>query len=86
MIRHERSLPRRRILQAAVAGGAALVADWAAGAESQPGGTAVQDALEQGATHIHVHFSSTGQAARCSEEHDLVMFWRPACNEAVEEG
>ena len=44
----------------------------------------LQEATENGATHILVHFSSTGQAARCSEEHDLVMHYRPMCNEVTE--
>lgn len=39
------------------------------------------DAAAQGATHIHVHVSNTGQGARCSEEHDLVQQWHPVCNE-----
>jgi hypothetical protein len=43
-----------------------------------------EDAMAQGATHIHVHLSNTGQAARCSEEHDLIQLWHPVCNEAVE--
>ncbi len=42
------------------------------------------DAAAQGATHIHVHFSNAGQAARCSEEHDLITLWHPVCNDAVE--
>jgi hypothetical protein len=41
----------------------------------------VQDATAQGATHIHVHLSTTGQAARCNEEHDLVELWHPVCNQ-----
>jgi hypothetical protein len=44
----------------------------------------VEDARRQGATHIHVHFSTTGQASRCSEEHDLVNHWHPVCNDALE--
>jgi hypothetical protein len=44
----------------------------------------LQDATELGATHIHVNFSAGSQAARCSEEHDLVLRWQPVCNEAVE--
>ncbi len=43
-----------------------------------------QDARMHGATHIHVHLSNTGQASRCSEEHDLVNRWHPECNEAPE--
>jgi hypothetical protein len=48
------------------------------------GHVSVTDAINQGATHIHVHLSSTGQAARCSEEHDLVSLWHPVCNEPTE--
>ena len=46
------------------------------------GHVSLEDASAQGATHIHVHLSNTGQAARCSEEHDLIEKWRPVCNEA----
>jgi hypothetical protein len=38
-------------------------------------------AIHDGATHIHVHISNEGQAARCSEERDLVLNWQPICNE-----
>jgi len=48
------------------------------------GHVGVEDARRQGATHIHVHFSTTGPAGRCSEEHDLVNHWHPVCNDAVE--
>ncbi len=44
----------------------------------------LQDATERGATHIHVNFSPTSQAARCTEERDLILCWKPACNEPVE--
>jgi hypothetical protein len=44
----------------------------------------LQAATENGATHIHVNLSSASQAARCSEEHDLILRWKPLCNEAVE--
>ncbi|MGO8677652.1 MAG: hypothetical protein ACLQVX_17480 [Limisphaerales bacterium] len=44
----------------------------------------LQDAMAQGATHIHVHLSTTGQGARCSEERDLIELWHPVCNEAAE--
>lgn len=44
----------------------------------------VSDAVQNGATHIHAHYDSAGQAARCSEEHDLVLRWRPVCNEPIE--
>ena len=42
------------------------------------------DAEAQGATHIHVHLSTSGQGARCSEEHDLIEIWHPVCNDVVE--
>lgn len=44
----------------------------------------LQDAIERGATHIHMHYSSAGQAARCTEERDLIRYWQPACNERLE--
>ncbi len=44
----------------------------------------LQDALEAGATHVHVHVSQAGQALRCTEEQDLVHRWQPACNELIE--
>ena len=44
----------------------------------------LQDATENGATHIHVNFSSGGQAGRCTEERDLILRWRPMLNELVE--
>ena len=34
----------------------------------------------QGATHIHVHTTSGGQAVRQREEADLIAKWRPICN------
>ena len=47
------------------------------------GHVAVEDARRQGATHIHVHLSNTGQATRCAEEHDLVNQWHPVCNDEL---
>ena len=44
----------------------------------------LQDATENGATHIHVNFSSGSQAARCTEERDLILLWKPVCNEPME--
>ena len=38
-------------------------------------------AIHNGATHIHVHIIPEGKAARCDEEHDLVLCWQPICNE-----
>src|SRR5258706_14545895 len=48
------------------------------------GHVGVEDARANGATHIHVHLSTTGQAARCSEQHDLVNEWHPVCNDSLE--
>lgn len=45
------------------------------------GHVSVEDARARGATHIHIHLSATGQAARCSEEHDLISRWHPVCND-----
>ncbi len=44
----------------------------------------LQDATENGATHIHVHFSSGGQAGRCTEERDLILQWKPMFNDVLE--
>lgn len=44
----------------------------------------VDDAVQNGATHIHAHYCSAGQAARCSEERDLILRWQPVCNELIE--
>jgi hypothetical protein len=44
----------------------------------------VDDAIQNGATHIHAHYCSAGQAARCSEERDLILHWQPVCNELIE--
>ena len=48
------------------------------------GHVSVDDAVANGATQIHAHYCSAGQAARCSEEHDLILRWQPVCNEPVE--
>ena len=48
------------------------------------GNVRLDDAVQSGATHIHVHYSTTGQAARCTEERDLIDYWHPAWNQAVE--
>ncbi len=40
----------------------------------------LQDSLENGATHIHMHYCEAGQASRCTEERDLVNRWQPQCN------
>jgi len=52
-------------------------------AQRLEGHVSVADATEKGATHIHVHLSTAGQGARCSEEHDLLERWHPVCNDAV---
>jgi hypothetical protein len=44
----------------------------------------LDDAVANGATHLHAHYCQSGQAGRCSEEHDLVHLWRPVCNDPVE--
>jgi len=44
----------------------------------------LDDAVQNGATHLHAHYSSTGQAVRCSEERDLILRWRPVCNDPIE--
>ena len=45
----------------------------------------VEDVVSNGATHIHVHYCSVGQSARCSEERDLLLLWQPACNDKTED-
>jgi hypothetical protein len=44
----------------------------------------LQDASENGGSHVHVNFSSGSQAARCSEERDLIQRWKPVLNEPVD--
>ncbi len=44
----------------------------------------LDDAMQNGATHLHAHYCQAGQAARCSEERDLILRWQPVCNEPVE--
>ena len=48
------------------------------------GHVTLQDAIANGATHVHVRYCAAGQATRCSEERDLILRWQPACNEAIE--
>jgi hypothetical protein len=48
------------------------------------GHVSVDDAVARGATHLHAHYCSSGQAARCTEERDLIQQWQPVCNEPVE--
>jgi hypothetical protein len=42
------------------------------------------DAEGNGATHLHAHYCSAGQSARCDEERDLLLRWKPVCNEPVD--
>jgi len=44
----------------------------------------VEDAIQNGATHIHAHYDSAGHATRCTEERDLIFRWQPVCNDPVE--
>jgi len=44
----------------------------------------LQDAIDNGATHLHAHYDTAGQAARCSEEHDLIQRWHPLCNDVFD--
>ncbi len=44
----------------------------------------MDDAVANGATALHAHYCEAGQAARCNEEHDLILHWRPVCNEVLE--
>jgi len=45
----------------------------------------MEDAIQNGATHLHAHYCAVGQAGRCSEERDLILRWQPVCNERVED-
>lgn len=40
-------------------------------------------ARRNGATHIHAHTNSAGEASRRAEERDLVTRWKPVCNEQL---
>jgi hypothetical protein len=44
----------------------------------------MEDAMQSGAPHLHAHYCSAGQAARCTEERDLILRWQPVCNELIE--
>ena len=48
------------------------------------GHVTLQDAIEHGATHLHARYSTAGQAARCSEEQDLIHRWQPECNDVFQ--
>jgi hypothetical protein len=41
----------------------------------------LQDAIANGATHLHAHYDTVGQSARYTEERDLIQRWRPVCND-----
>lgn len=47
------------------------------------GHVTLEDAIANGATHLHAHYCTAGQSARCNEERDLLIRWRPVCNEVV---
>lgn len=40
-------------------------------------------AKRNGATHIHAHLSSGGEAVRKAEEKDLIVKWKPPCNDQL---
>ena len=45
------------------------------------GHVTLQNAIADGATHLHAHYCNAGQGARCSEEKDLIGRWHPVCND-----
>ena len=45
------------------------------------GHVTLQDAIAHGATHLHAHYCTAGQSARCTEEQDLIHRWQPVCND-----
>jgi hypothetical protein len=45
----------------------------------------MEDAIASGATHLHAHYTNEGQAARCSEERDLILLWKPICNDVTDD-
>lgn len=40
-------------------------------------------AKRQGATHIHAHINNGGEKARLAEERDLILRWKPVCNDQL---
>ncbi|MDE3067978.1 MAG: hypothetical protein KGJ60_10575 [Verrucomicrobiota bacterium] len=48
------------------------------------GHVSMEDAIQNGATHLHAHYDTVGQSARCNEEGDLILRWKPVCNEPIE--
>ncbi|MBI3849773.1 MAG: hypothetical protein HY298_05715 [Verrucomicrobia bacterium] len=43
-----------------------------------------EDAIAKGATHLHAHYCTAGQGARCTEEQDLIHRWQPVCNDVFQ--
>ena len=43
-----------------------------------------EDAIANGATHIHAHYCTAGQGARHAEEQDLIHRWQPVCNDVFQ--
>jgi hypothetical protein len=48
------------------------------------GHVTLQDAIMNGATHLHAHYCTAGQGARCTEEQDLIHRWQPVCNDVFQ--
>jgi hypothetical protein len=48
------------------------------------GHVTLNEAVAHGATHLFAHYCNAGQAARCTEERDLILLWQPVCNEKME--
>ena len=44
----------------------------------------LEDAVANGATHLHAHYCEAGQGARCAEEQDLIHRWQPMCNDVFQ--
>lgn len=40
-------------------------------------------ARRNGATHIHAHTTPGGESVRRAEERDLILRWKPVCNEQL---
>jgi hypothetical protein len=49
------------------------------------GHVTLREAIDNGATHLHVHYCTAGQASRSNEEYDLVHRWQPVCNDAFQD-
>lgn len=48
------------------------------------GHVTLQDAIANGATHLHAHYCIAGPSARCTEEQDLIRRWQPLCNDVFQ--